>query len=97
MNKHSCVCNLVSHVKQISVTAGAGYGSINIDIGTYSSYVSTAHVVPVGTCTTTANNTVGIGLGSGLGVCIIIIASQFVVIVLLFFLYLRKISKVPKG
>ena len=87
------VFNLVSHMKQFSVTAGAGHGSI--DIG--NSYVSTAHIVPVGTCTciTTASNTVGIGLGSGLGVCIFIIAGQFVVIVVLFFLYLRKMK--PKG
>ena len=93
MNNHAHVFNLVSHM--ISVTVGAGHGSI--DIG--SSYVSTAHVVPVSTCTctTAASNTVGIGLGSGLGVCIIIIAGQLVVIVVLFLLYLRKMSKVPKG
>lgn len=90
MNNHAHVFNLVSHMKQFSVTVGADHGSI--DIGT--SYVSTAHVVPVGTCicTAAASNTVGIGLGSGLGACIFIIAGQFVVIVVLFFLYLRKMK-----
>lgn len=60
-------------MKQLSLTklstVGTGYGSI--DIGIYM-IVSTAHVVPVGTCTCTtaaSNYAVEIGFGSGLLEC----------------------------